>query len=144
MADATQTDYYQRELTIFNKGFQAYDKKMMYGADVISVVNKAIDNNKKYGGKGYYDPSNLERDYLINIRFEYEGREYSISDENSYKTMNDTWLVNVGKKSSEASSEYNYLIGCRYRCQNVIYNKDDGIVVKGAVGRIKEMIFKQG
>lgn len=31
----------------FNRSFEAYDKKVMYGTDIISVVNKAIDYNKK-------------------------------------------------------------------------------------------------
>ena len=31
----------------FNRSFEAYDKKVMYGTDVITVVNKAIDYNKK-------------------------------------------------------------------------------------------------
>lgn len=32
----------------FNKQFEVYDKKIMYGVDVISAVNKAISNNEKY------------------------------------------------------------------------------------------------
>ena len=32
----------------FNRQFEVYDKKIMYGTDVLSAVNKAISNNEKY------------------------------------------------------------------------------------------------
>ena len=37
-----------RQAQAFNKEYEAYDKKIMYGADVISAINKAISNNEKY------------------------------------------------------------------------------------------------
>ena len=36
-----------KELKEFNDQWEAYNKKVLYGTDLISVVNKAIDNNKK-------------------------------------------------------------------------------------------------
>lgn len=36
-----------QQLTAFNNEYEAYNKKLLYGTDVITVVNKAIDNNKK-------------------------------------------------------------------------------------------------
>ena len=32
----------------FNKQFEVYDKRIMYGVDVVSALNKAISNNEKY------------------------------------------------------------------------------------------------
>lgn len=32
----------------FNKQYEVYDKRIMYGVDVLSAVNKAISNNEKY------------------------------------------------------------------------------------------------
>ena len=46
--DDTSKDYNQEEILAFNQGFEAYNKKLMYGSDVVSVINKAIDNNKRY------------------------------------------------------------------------------------------------
>ena len=54
-------DTLQEEIKAFNNGFEAYNKKLMYGIDIISVLNKAIDNNKKY------DVSGDERDYFVDI-----------------------------------------------------------------------------
>ena len=47
--DGTSINYEEEELLAFNKGFEEFNKKIMYGADVISVINKAIDNNKRNG-----------------------------------------------------------------------------------------------
>lgn len=54
-------DTLQEEIKAFNNGFEAYNKKLMYGIDIISVLNKAIDNNKKY------DVSGDEKDYFVDI-----------------------------------------------------------------------------
>lgn len=43
-----------QQLSDFNKGYESYAKKVMYGADVISVINKAQDNNIKYQGNDDY------------------------------------------------------------------------------------------
>ena len=55
---------YQEELTAFNMQFEAYNKKIMYGTDVISVVNKAIANNNLMNVQ--MDPTNT---YYVNIQF---------------------------------------------------------------------------
>lgn len=36
------------QISAFNAEFEAYNKKIMYGADVITLINKAVENNKKY------------------------------------------------------------------------------------------------
>lgn len=44
-----------KELEEFNNQWEAYNKKVLYGTDVLSVVNKAIDNNKTLTeGEKYY------------------------------------------------------------------------------------------
>lgn len=43
--EATDIDTNEQALLDFNKSFEAYNKKIMYGADIKSVLNKAIDNN---------------------------------------------------------------------------------------------------
>lgn len=48
LVSSTSDNYAQEELLEYNKGFEVYNKKIMYGADVLSVINKAIDNNKRY------------------------------------------------------------------------------------------------
>lgn len=38
----------QAQITKFNRDYESYDKKRMYGVDVLTVLNKAIANNKSY------------------------------------------------------------------------------------------------
>ena len=38
----------QEQLNVFNSEYESYHKKEMYGTDVITVINKAIDNNLRY------------------------------------------------------------------------------------------------
>lgn len=42
------------QLTAFNAEFEAYNKKLMFGADVITLINKAMENNKQYAGNNDY------------------------------------------------------------------------------------------
>lgn len=46
----------EEQLIKYNQEFLAYDKSRMYGTDVITVLNKAIDNNERYAK---YDDSML-------------------------------------------------------------------------------------
>ena len=68
--DATSKNSEQEELLEFNQSFEYYNKKLMYGADVISVINKAIDNNKKYNvenekNSDYYVDIEVRKFYFI-------------------------------------------------------------------------------
>ena len=45
VVDETSEDTQAKQIADFNSSFDAYNKKLMYGTDVISVLNKAVDNN---------------------------------------------------------------------------------------------------
>ena len=49
------------QLAKFNREYEAYNKPKLYGTDVISVINKAVSNNKKY--------ENNESAYDVDIVF---------------------------------------------------------------------------
>jgi hypothetical protein len=49
LANADDERIAARQLAAFNAEFEAYNKRAMYGTDVITLVNKAIDNNIKLG-----------------------------------------------------------------------------------------------
>ena len=55
------------ELARFNLEYEAYNKQRLYGVDVITVINKAIANNKKMD---VLDKS--DEKYYINIEFKLE------------------------------------------------------------------------
>lgn len=42
------------QLSAFNAEFESYDRKAMYGTDVISLINKVAENNQTYNGNTDY------------------------------------------------------------------------------------------
>lgn len=42
------------QLAAFNSEFEAYNKQIMYGVDVITLINKVEENNKKYSRNNDY------------------------------------------------------------------------------------------
>lgn len=58
----------------FNKEFEAYNKGLMYGTDVLSCLNKAQNNNQKYVYNNYYgkDTANIDSEeraeYFIDVK----------------------------------------------------------------------------
>ena len=58
------------QLAEWNKEYLAYDKKLMYGTDLVSVLNKATNNNLKYvNGAGFLSGFTYTNAYLIDIEF---------------------------------------------------------------------------
>lgn len=56
MPEQAELKEIQEQLNVFNSEYESYQKKEMYGTDVITVINKAIDNNLKYvDDEGIYD-----------------------------------------------------------------------------------------
>ena len=49
MADAQDAKTKSEQIAAFNREYDSYNKRKMYGTDVITVVNKAINHNKKIG-----------------------------------------------------------------------------------------------
>ncbi len=60
-ADSQDRKTLTKQIAEFNEGYEAYNKQIMYGTDIITVVNKAIDHNKNIEAITT-DP------YYINIR----------------------------------------------------------------------------
>lgn len=70
----------QTETKQFNAKFEAYKDKTIYGADILSIINKAIDNNKA---------QNIEKD---------EEGNYLENDKTSVKV--DITLLNTDKDNN--------------------------------------------
>lgn len=59
LAQAQDEKKLAQQTSAFNKEYEAYEKSRMYGTDIITVVNKAIDYNQRLGVD--------DEDYKINI-----------------------------------------------------------------------------
>lgn len=157
--EATQDDSIQKEISVFNTGFEAYNKKIMYGADIISVLNKAIDNNKTYGVEFYDSPSNPEMlDYYVDVIFKQYRRTESgdITDElityslkeNYTKSPNTNIIKNqflnlVTSKNKADIDRIHQLKVAGFKCTGVSYvsKKDTNNI--GAINRLNKIEFTE-
>lgn len=152
----------QRVLVAFNSSFEAYNKKVMYGADIVSVINKAVDNNRGYGVEYYTNPSERNSlDYYVNIVFEYNGRTYSLKQDYTKTTSSSVrnliqknFIDMTGKSDKDPEYKTNDIYKeevdafhqfkfTAFKCESVSYTKKGETSIVDAVGRIKEMKFTQ-
>ncbi len=92
-----QTDTQRQQLTAFNKQYESYNRKLLRGVDVISVMNKAISNNTKYEGESYYN---------IDVTFEMaEACVYYKDSKNGIQKREGVFEVGTIYKMEEFSSK---------------------------------------
>jgi len=113
------------QLTIYNKEFESYNRKLLRGTDVVSLINKAISTNKKY--------DNIE-EYYINIQFEmkeelvYTGTGATSS--NVKFNIGQTYDINSFasiRNNEEAFKDFKRRI---FDCTEIEYNKITGRVCR--------------
>lgn len=51
----------------FNQQYEVFDKKLMYGVDVLSCVNKAISNNEKYVTGSWLSGALSPKEFVIEV-----------------------------------------------------------------------------
>ena len=122
-----------KQVTAFNSEYESYNRKLLRGTDVISLCNKAMDNNERNYGIA---------DKQINIQFQMaEAFVYKKDVNNKGVKTNKTFNLGIRynmseitniKNDSEAFTDFKRRI---FNCQEVIYNTD--------TGRIKSMFFKE-
>ena len=81
---------------LFNQEFEVYDKKIMYGVDVISVLNKAQSNNEKYVEGNFLSGNLFNTDYIINIVV------------NFTKELDETFQVTYLQNTASGVTEFEY------------------------------------
>lgn len=141
--DDTSENPYQQQLADFNSGFEAYDKKLMYGIDLISVLNQAIDNNRRYRVEFYDSPDEEDNlDYYVNVVFTYNTRniEGDTSDNFVTYTLKDNYTrndaTNIIKNkflipiSKNDSSIHGFKVAA-FKCNKVLYNKNNEVTTLG-------------
>lgn len=106
----------EEQLLRYNAEFESYDKTRMYGTDVITVLNKAIDNNTKYEN---------DESMFIDVSFKLKSDVKNYVDKYSY--VKDTTLNKyVWKKESNKTTTYGGTLSYSL-IKNKTYNlKNDG------------------
>ena len=73
----------EEQLIEFNKQYESYNRRDLRGADVVSVINKAMDSNEKYG-----------TEYYVNVTFKLKNG--NIRDEirlHESQNVNGKWQI---------------------------------------------------
>ena len=108
------------QLAEWNNVYLAYNKKIMYGTDLISVLNKAQSNNEKYvNGKGFLTGYKYTNSYLINIEFTLKSplqdsiTVYYFDEDNTKKEV----AYTTGDKPDGGKKLFDvFLIGILFNC----------------------------
>ena len=100
----------------FNKQYEVYNKSLMLGVDLISVLNKAASNNKAYID-AYGTGDSLRKNYLIDIEFELKTdnfemlQVFKIGASGKEEEIFDSYQNAFGDKSTSYKEEIFPLIG---------------------------------
>ena len=127
----------QQQLVNFNKSYEAYNKSIMYGTDLISVINKANDNNKLYG---------TDTTYKITIRFKFvtaaiyeydvdEGKRIIKHSEKYFKTDTSYTNDDLGNIQNLTGGSFDDFKRRLFKCTGVGYSD--------VTGRINSMSFEE-
>lgn len=118
------------QLAVFNKEYESYNRKLLRGVDVISVMNRAINNNNKYENDTYY---------VINIQFKMNEEMVFKKDGQTTSTIKfDTNKIyniddfNIIKSNNDAFTDFKRRI---FDCKEIKYNETSG--------RINYMMFEE-
>lgn len=155
MMSDTSENTEQKELIAFNSKFEAYNKKLMYGIDIVSVINMAIDNNIQYGLSQNYS-ENVDNDfvdYYVNVKFNYYNvgtfnlkTDYLTIKKSVLDVANMSTKDRIAKKSAgnvDCDNFIQHLQQKDYKCTKIIYTtKSDIIRNIGAIGRVREIVFE--
>ena len=90
------------ELNAFNAQYEAYNKKIMYGTDVISVINKAADNNTLMMYKNEKDSGAVG---FVNIIVKTSGYKYKTTAVRWDKSVTPAEKYDITIKSSNTDLE---------------------------------------
>lgn len=132
----TSEDYQSKEVLASNQSFEAYYKKVMYGTDIISVLNKAIDNNTKFNVVAG-DNSGYSVDVVIKFKTNIEDVFMPTISGYSLKNNKDLLKENiidpiVNRYSNTVASEFKRKA---FQCEKIEYNNK--------TGRVSKMIFTE-
>ena len=127
-----------KNLQKFNAQYEAFNRNVLYGVDMISVVNKMVDHNAKNPDK------RLEIDVIITTPEKgtavlLEGRYRNVEELNDYiKDLNEETEKNkleaIAKGQTWWDDTYTQFKSSTFRCTGIEYDKE--------TTRVKRMSFK--
>lgn len=116
------------EIKAFNSNYEQYLGKTIYGADILTIINKAIDNNEKYAiekdSEGYYlaDSENVVKVELTLLSLDEDGQTKEVTHQ--MERLNQIGL-------DKFISSFNLT---EFKCTNIEYAKN---------GKVNKIYVKQ-
>lgn len=123
----------QEQIVAFNNEYESYNRKDLYGSDIISLVNKMLNNNRKYEELGEGDNYKIEIKVILTMDDDFFGKKNT-----TYNKLEDLQKI-LNTASSETTTQYYHpytdFKRKMFKCTATELNKD--------TGRIKSMTFEQ-
>lgn len=108
-----QVQNFNKEVQKFNAQYEFYNREGICGIDITTVINKAYDNNEKFGVEkdenGYYIPDN-ENSINIYVKLKNTGKTYKM--ENIKQTNLESFVTFFGE--------------VEFKCDKIEYHKSNG------------------
>ena len=129
------------QIEAFNREYEAYNRKLMRGTDIISIINKVNSNNKKYEDIPEYqmsvDFTLIEELGYIKKEEKKDGKTIVIIEKGEKRISAGTYKNNDSKwyeikDNIEAFTDFKRRV---FDCTKVEYDRQ--------TGRIKKMSFKE-
>lgn len=116
------------QIEAFNREYEAYNRKLMRGTDIISIINKVNSNNEKYEDIPEYQMS-VKFKLIETIEYkDINGNDKTISKNTTYTISSKNepiWkeIRGTEEKPTEAFTEFKRRV---FDCISVKYNKQTG------------------
>lgn len=115
-----ETKQEAEQLAAFNKQYEAYQRKLLRGTDVVSVINKVLDNNKKY--------QDTEPNYIMTVTLEIKETVGNLTQGNTY-SIDDYVKM---RQDEENFTEFKRKI---FDCKEIQYHP--------TTGRVRHIVFTE-
>lgn len=104
------------QLTAFNQQFESYHRNLLRGSDVVSVLNKVIDHNKKYEDVENYE---MKAEFEMKEPVVYGSVNLKVGQVYNQNTINEI------KQTKDAFDDFKRRI---FDCTEIKYNQKTGRV----------------
>lgn len=110
------------QLTAFNKQYEVYQRQLLRGNDVASLINKVRDNNKKYS---------QEKEYQITWQFILKRGILDVLGAGTY----DETKSSVYNSITNNQDDFRDFKNLYFRCKSIEYNSK--------TGRVNKIVFEE-
>ncbi len=121
-----------QQLAAFNREYESYMKKLLRGVDIISLMNKALDNNAQY--EESYNKITIE--FILLDRIEANGIIINAGTGYNQDFYNEK--IKVYANSSTVNSNVFIQLKSKY-----FDYKEGSIEYHNETGKVKKMVFKE-